>query len=96
MFKSPKILLKISVLEKVESMIMKEVWNIGVQRKTKVKKKMPVLDILYTEISQRFGAYRKILSLFGFLLNFADKTVEEIKNSFRILGNSFLWTPRLS
>ncbi|KAL4719164.1 hypothetical protein ACJJTC_014022 [Scirpophaga incertulas] len=51
------------------------------QEKLKVDTYLPVLDMLFTELSRRLEAYREINDLFGFLTDFSTKSDAEIRQA---------------
>ncbi|XP_055910467.1 zinc finger MYM-type protein 1-like [Eupeodes corollae] len=51
------------------------------KQKFKIETYLPILDMLYGELSRRLKAYEEINSLFGFLTDFMTKTNQEIKDA---------------
>lgn len=51
------------------------------KEKLKVDTYLPVLDMLFTELSRRLEAYREINDLFGFLTDFSTKSDAEIRQA---------------
>ncbi|XP_055843517.1 uncharacterized protein LOC129910240 [Episyrphus balteatus] len=52
------------------------------KQKFKIETYLPILDMLYGELSRRLKAYEEINSLFGFLTDFMTKTNQEIKDAY--------------
>lgn len=85
--------MKITLREKGKSMIMMEVQKIF-RQKFKNETYLPVMDILCTELLQRFKRYRKCISSFEFWIDFStnsDDSCEMFKEIlFRGIGLEFI------